>query len=56
MLDANPSLTHDQVKQILRSTGTPLPVTDQKAIGVFVNAAGAIRAAALQPGNLPGAS
>lgn len=57
MLEANPSLTHDQVKQILTSTGTPVQVTDQKPIGVFVNAAAAIQAAAaLQSTHLPVAS
>jgi subtilisin family serine protease len=54
MLEANSSLTHEQVKQILVSTGTPVPATDGKPIGVFLNAAAAIQAAAaLQPANVP---
>jgi subtilisin family serine protease len=43
MLEANPRLTHEQVKEILVSTGSPLP-TD-KPIGVFLNAEGAVAAA-----------
>jgi subtilisin family serine protease len=43
MLEANPRLTHEQVKEILVRTGSPLP-TD-KPIGVFLNADGAVAAA-----------
>lgn len=46
MLEANPSLTHAQVKQILTSTGTPIPVTDGKPVGVFLNTAAAVASAA----------
>jgi hypothetical protein len=54
MLEANPSLTHDQVKQVLQSTGTVVPANDGKPIGVFLNAAAAIQAAiAVQPSNVP---
>jgi subtilisin family serine protease len=45
MLEANPSLAHDEVKNILVSTGSPLPTTDGKPIGVFLDAAAALRAA-----------
>jgi subtilisin family serine protease len=44
MLDANPRLTHDQVKQILINTGSPLPA-DKKNIGVFLDAEQAVAAA-----------
>lgn len=43
MLQANPSLTHNEVKSILVETGDPLP-TD-KPIGVFLNAQAAVAAA-----------
>lgn len=45
ILDANPSLSHDQVKQILASTGSPVPVADGKSIGVFLDAAAAVQKA-----------
>jgi subtilisin family serine protease len=45
MLEANPSLTHDEVKNILVSTGSLLPATDGKPIGVFLDAAAAVRGA-----------
>lgn len=45
MLDANPSLTHDQIKQILASTGSPVPATGGKSIGVFLDTAAAVQAA-----------
>lgn len=45
ILEANSSLTHDEVKNILVSTGSPLPTTDGKPIGVFLDAAAAVRAA-----------
>lgn len=48
MLEANPNLTHAQVKQILAATGTAL--TNDKPMGVFLNAASAVqRAAQLYP-------
>jgi subtilisin family serine protease len=43
MLEANPRLTHEQIKEILVSTGSPLP-TD-KPIGAFLNAEGAVATA-----------
>ena len=43
MLEANPQLTHDEVKSILVSTGSPL-TTDQP-IGVFLNVDGAVSTA-----------
>jgi subtilisin family serine protease len=46
MLEANPSLTHEQVRQILMATGTPIPADDGKAIGVFLNASAAVASAA----------
>jgi subtilisin family serine protease len=46
MLEANPSLTHDQIKQILIGTGTPIPAGDGKPIGVFLNVSAAVASAA----------
>lgn len=43
MLEANPRLTHDEVKSILVSTGSPL--NTDKPIGVFLNADAAVSAA-----------
>jgi subtilisin family serine protease len=43
MLQANPRLTHEDVKQILINTGSPLPA--DKPIGVFLNAEAAVSAA-----------
>jgi subtilisin family serine protease len=45
MLEANPSLTHDEVKAILVRTGLPLPVQDNRPIGVFLNTNAAVAAA-----------
>jgi subtilisin family serine protease len=45
MLEANPALTHSQIKQILSATGTAIPDPDGKPIGVFLNAAAAVQAA-----------
>jgi subtilisin family serine protease len=54
MLEVNPSLSHDQVKQILMSSGTPIPSNDGKSAGVFLNSAAAIQAAiALRTSNAP---
>jgi hypothetical protein len=43
MLEANPNLTHDEMKSILVSTGSPL--NTDKPIGVFLNAGAAVSAA-----------
>jgi subtilisin family serine protease len=45
MLEANPSLTPDQVKQILVTTGAPIPAPDGHPIGVFLDVAAAVQAA-----------
>lgn len=48
MLEVNPSLTHDQVKQIVMNTGTAL--TNDRKMGVFINAGAAVqRALQLKP-------
>jgi hypothetical protein len=44
MLEANPKLTHAEVKQILTATGTAL--ANDKPMGVFLNAASAVLSAA----------
>jgi subtilisin family serine protease len=46
MLEANPTLTHDQIKQILTATGTAIPVTDGRPIGVFLNTSASVQSAA----------
>ncbi len=43
MLEANPRLTHQQIKEILTGTGSPLPA--DKPIGVFLNAESAVATA-----------
>jgi serine protease AprX len=43
MLEANPALTHDEVKSILSTTGTPL--NNDHPMGVFLNADAAVTAA-----------
>jgi subtilisin family serine protease len=46
MLSVNPNLTHDEVRDILRTTGSPItPESDsdtEKPIGVFLNAEAAV--------------
>jgi subtilisin family serine protease len=54
LLEINPLLTHDQVKQILVSTGTAVTSPDGKTAGVFLNGAAALQAAvAAQPSRVP---
>jgi subtilisin family serine protease len=54
MLSVNPALTHDQVREILRCTGTPIvpeSSAPHKFVGKMLNAAAAVKAAiALGPG------
>jgi len=45
MLEANPRLTHDQVKEILVRTGSPLDPNTNRPIGVFLNTNAAVEAA-----------
>lgn len=45
MLEVNPNLTHQQVRDILRSTGSAVNTTPDKPIGTFLNAEAAVRAA-----------
>lgn len=42
MLEANPMLTHCEIKDILRETGTPIKMENPKAGGIFLNAEGAV--------------
>lgn len=46
MLEVNPSLTPAQVQEILVATGTPIPVGDNKPVGVFINTGAAVAQAA----------
>jgi subtilisin family serine protease len=46
MLEVNPSLTHERVKEILVATGSEISCDPARPIGVFVNAAAAVSAAA----------
>lgn len=45
MLEANPRLTHDQVKEILVRTGSPLDPNTNRPIGAFLNTNAAVEAA-----------
>jgi serine protease AprX len=46
MLEANPTLTPDQIKELLRSTATPMPGHGEHQVGAgFVNALEAVTAA-----------
>jgi subtilisin family serine protease len=45
MLSVNPNLTHAQVRDILRTTGSPINTDPNKRIGVFLNAEAAVREA-----------
>jgi subtilisin family serine protease len=42
MLEANPNLTHFQIKEILRETGSPITTDIPNAAGVFLNAEQAV--------------
>ena len=42
MLSVNPDLTHEDVREILTGTGTPLTEDPGKPIGVFLNAEAAV--------------
>ncbi len=42
MLEANPLLTHHQIKEILRKTGTPVITEVSKPVGTFLNAERAV--------------
>lgn len=42
MLEANPKLTHEQIRDILSKKLTPIPVSDDKTIGTFLNARTAV--------------
>jgi subtilisin family serine protease len=41
LLEINPSLTHQQIRDILVATGLPIETDNGKAVGVMLNAAGA---------------
>ena len=45
MLDANPDLTHAEIRSILSSTGSAVVTTAGKPVGTFLNAEAAVRAA-----------
>ena len=45
MLDVNPNLTHEEVRTILNSTGTPVVTDAGKPVGTFLNAEAAVRQA-----------
>jgi subtilisin family serine protease len=45
MLDANPDLTHAEIRTILASTGSAVVTTAGKPVGTFLNAEAAVRAA-----------
>jgi subtilisin family serine protease len=42
MLEANPQLTHADIRDILRATGTPITGAGSKPIGTFLNAEAAV--------------
>jgi hypothetical protein len=42
MLSVNPTLTHSQVRQILKSTGQPVQTDANKPIGVFLDVGAAV--------------
>ena len=46
MLEANPSLTHDEIRAILNATGTAVVSTAGKPVGTFLNCEAAVLAAA----------
>ncbi|HEU0012659.1 MAG TPA: S8 family serine peptidase [Longimicrobium sp.] len=60
MLSVNPALTHHDVREILRGTGTPItphPSAPHRRIGVFLNAEAAVREALRRAGaNAAGAA
>lgn len=45
MLQVNSSLTHEQIRTILNTTGTPVVTTADKPVGTFLNAEAAVRSA-----------
>lgn len=45
MLQVNPALTHAQVRDILRATGTPVVTDAAKPVGTFLNVKAAVQAA-----------
>src|SRR5262249_26340892 len=45
MLERNPSLTHAQIRDLLRSTGTAVVTPAAKPVGTFLNAEAAVGAA-----------
>ena len=47
MLEANPGLTHPQIRSILHSTGTAVADAETTPVGTFLNAYGAVRQAQL---------
>ena len=44
MLEANPSLTHEEIRTILRNTGTAVVTAADRPVGTFLNAEAAVRA------------
>ncbi|MCA9473170.1 MAG: S8 family serine peptidase [Nitrospira sp.] len=46
LLEANPNLTHAEIRTILRNTGTAVVTDPNKPIGTFLNAEAAVRQAA----------
>jgi subtilisin family serine protease len=53
MLSVNPTLSHDDIREILHLTGTPIqadPQAPEKQAGVFLDAAAAVREALRRPG------
>ena len=45
MLSANPNLSHDEIRTILHTTGTPVASDPTKPVGTFLNAEGAVQEA-----------
>ena len=48
MLEANPSLTHAEIRSILKATGSPIDGPQTKPIGTFLNACAAVQEAQLR--------